>query len=110
MSARVPLKRFWVVVKPFKAPDVVAALGALPIQGLTASECRGYGRQKGHLELYEGSEYRITFLPKVRLEFFASAFDKDRIVEAICQAARTGRIGDGKILISDVRATHEDPP
>lgn len=105
---RVPLKRFWVVVKPFKLQDVVAALRPFGVRELVISECRGYGRQKGHLELYEGSEYRITFLPKVRLEFVASAFDKERIVGAICEAARTGRIGDGKILVTDVRATHEE--
>ena len=105
---RVPLKRFWVVVKPFKLQDVVAAVRQFPIQELVLSECRGYGRQKGHLELYEGSEYRITFLPKVRLEFVASAFDKEAIIEAIERAARTGRIGDGKILITDVRATAEE--
>ncbi len=104
---QVPLKRFWVVVKPFKLQDVVAALRPFAVRDLVLSECRGYGRQKGHLELYEGSEYRITFLPKVRLEFVASAFDKEPILAAICEAARTGRIGDGKVLISDVRAAYE---
>jgi len=87
---------------------VVAALAPFAIQALIVSECRGYGRQKGHLELYEGSEYQITFLPKVRLEFVASAFDVERITAAICGAARTGRIGDGKIFVSEVRATEED--
>lgn len=102
---QVPLKHFRVIVKPFKLEDVVQALARFPVRELTVSECRGYGRQKGHLELYEGSEYQITFLPKVRLEFAASAFDKEAIVQAICAAARTGRIGDGKIFVSDVRAT-----
>jgi nitrogen regulatory protein PII len=112
---QVLLKRFWVVVKPFKAEAVVQALRGLDVpgqgpvvRGLVVSECRGYGRQKGHLELYMGSEYEITFTPKVRLEFVASAFEADRVVDAICRAARTGRIGDGKILISEVRATAED--
>jgi nitrogen regulatory protein P-II 2 len=106
--AKVPLKRCLVYVKPFKLEDVVAALAPFSLQALVVSECRGYGRQKGHLELYEGSEYQITFLPKVRLEFVASAFDVEQVVEAICRAARTGRIGDGKIFVSDVRATEED--
>jgi nitrogen regulatory protein PII len=100
-----PLKRFTVIVKPFKIDDVVAALLPFEPGELVISECRGYGRQKGHLELYEGSEYSITFLPKVRLEFTASAFDQEKIVAALVAAARTGRIGDGKIFIQDVRAT-----
>ncbi|RMG10403.1 MAG: P-II family nitrogen regulator [Planctomycetota bacterium] len=100
---RVPLKRFWVVVKPFKLPAVLEALEGFRVGGLLVSECRGYGRQKGHLELYEGSEYQITFLPKARIEFLASAFEADAIVEAVRSAAATGRIGDGKIFLSDVR-------
>jgi nitrogen regulatory protein P-II 2 len=101
----IPLKRFTVIVKPFKIDDVVAALLPLKPRELVISECRGYGRQKGHLELYEGAEYQITFLPKVRLEFVASAFDVEKVVAAVSSAARTGRIGDGKIFIQDVRAT-----
>jgi nitrogen regulatory protein PII len=94
------LKRVWVVVKPFKAQDVVEALaGFASVEELCLSECRGYGRQKGHLELYEGSEYRITFMPKVHLEFTCSAFQLEEILAAIQEAARTGRIGDGKILV-----------
>ena len=106
--AKVPLKRCLVFVKPFKLEDVVTALAPFAIEALTVSECRGYGRQKGHLELYEGSEYQITFLPKVRLEFLASAFDLEPILAAIQAAARTGRIGDGKIFVTDVRATEVD--
>ena len=98
------------IIKPFRLETVLAALRPFHIDALTVSQVRGYGRQKGHLELYEGSEYRITFLPKVRLEFVASDFDREAIVEAICAAARTGRIGDGKILIQDVRATERDYP
>lgn len=107
MTTSLPLKRFTVIVKPFKVDDVVAALARFSPRELVVSECRGYGRQKGHLELYEGSEYTITFLPKVRLEFLASAFDVEPIVAAVESAARTGRIGDGKIFIQDVRATDE---
>lgn len=109
VPVRVPLKHFRVIVKPFKLDDVVQALRRFPVRELTVGECRGYGRQKGHLELYEGSEYQITFLPKVRLEFVASAFEQHAIVDAICAAARTGRIGDGKIFICDVRGTDEPP-
>jgi nitrogen regulatory protein PII len=101
----IPRKRFTVILKPFKTDEVVHALERFRPGELVISECRGYGRQKGHLELYEGSEYSITFLPKVRLEFTASAFDQEKIVAAVCASARTGRIGDGKILIQDVRAT-----
>lgn len=107
-GVRIPLKHFRVIVKPFKLDDVVQALSRFPVRELTVAECRGYGRQKGHLELYEGSEYQITFLPKVRLEFAASAFDAEAIIQAVCEAARTGRIGDGKIFITDVRATDEE--
>ncbi|MEZ6183404.1 MAG: P-II family nitrogen regulator [Planctomycetota bacterium] len=90
-------------VKPFKLDDVIAALQPFQLEGLIVAECRGYGRQKGHLELYEGSEYEIAFLPKVRIEFVCSAFELEPILGAIADAARTGRIGDGKILVSPIR-------
>lgn len=108
MAATALLKHFTAIVKPFKLDAVLAALAPLPVHDLLVTECRGYGRQKGHLELYEGSEYDISFLPKVRLEFVASDFDREAIVQAICRAARTGRIGDGKIFIVPVRATGEE--
>ncbi len=102
MPAPALLKHFTVIIKPFKLDDVLAALAPLPVEALVVTECRGYGRQKGHLELYEGSEYEISFLPKVRLEFVASDFDREAIVQAVCRAARTGRIGDGKIFVSNI--------
>lgn len=107
---KTPLKRVWAIVKPFRAQDVVDALaGFESVQDLTVAECRGHGRQKGHLELYEGSEYRITFLPKVRIEFVASSFELEAIVTAIRDAARTGRIGDGKILVLPLAAVSTAP-
>lgn len=102
-----PLKRVLVFVKPFRAQDAVDSLAGFgSVQDVTLSECRGHGRQKGHLELYEGSEYRITFLPKVRIEFVASSFELEAIVEALRDAALTGRIGDGKIFVLPIAAAH----
>ena len=102
-----PLKRLLVIVKPFRVQDTVDALARFDsVQDVTVAECRGHGRQKGHLELYEGSEYRITFLPKVRIEFVASSFELEEIVNAIRNAARTGRIGDGKIFVLPLAAAH----
>jgi len=102
-----PLKRVLVFVKPFRAQDAVDSLVEFSsVQDVTVSECRGHGRQKGHLELYEGSEYRITFLPKVRIEFVASSFELEAIVTALRDAALTGRIGDGKIFVLPLAAAH----
>ena len=85
------------IVKPFKLDDVKAALEAAGVTGLTVSEAQGYGRQGGHTEVYRGAEYRVDFVPKVRVEIVVADADADRVVRALVEAARTGRIGDGKV-------------
>ncbi len=90
-------------VKPFKLDDVMEALAELPVSEVTIEEVRGYGRQKGHLELYTGTEYQITFLPKVKVELATPAARLEEVVRAIEDAARTGRIGDGKVFVREVR-------
>lgn len=99
--------RIVAIVKPFRLDAVLLALKGLPVSPVTHEEVRGYGRQKGHLELYQGSEYSITFLPKVRLELTCPLFEAGRVAEAIRGAARTGRIGDGKIFLVDAAAGEE---
>jgi nitrogen regulatory protein P-II 2 len=96
------MKIITAIVKPFKLDDVRQALGEIGVQGLTVSEVKGFGRQKGHTELYRGAEYVVDFLPKVKLEI---AIDDDRVdqaIEAITGSANTGKIGDGKIFITDL--------
>lgn len=93
------MKKIVCIIKPFKLQDVLNGLKGYYIEGLTITEVKGYGRQKSHLELYHGSEYTITFLPKVKLEMVVNDSDVPEIVEKICQNARTGRIGDGKIFV-----------
>ncbi len=90
------------IVKPFKIDDVKDALKAAGIQGITVSEVRGFGRQGGHTETYRGAEYKIDFVPKVRLEIVVDNSEVDRVVEAIKAAATTGKIGDGKIWVTTV--------
>jgi nitrogen regulatory protein PII len=90
------------IVKPFKIDDVKDALKAAGIQGITVSEVRGFGRQGGHTETYRGAEYKIDFVPKVRLEIVVDDSEVDRVVEAIKAAASTGKIGDGKIWVTNV--------
>ncbi|MHC4470509.1 MAG: P-II family nitrogen regulator [Planctomycetota bacterium] len=99
-----PTSRIIAIVKPFKLDATLLALKGLPVTAISVEEVRGYGRQKGHLELYQGTEYSITFLPKVRLELVCPVGETDRVIEAIRGAARTGRIGDGKILVVDAEA------
>lgn len=96
------MKKVEAVIKPFKLDDVREALSEVGITGLTATEVKGFGRQKGHTELYRGAEYVVDFLPKVKLEIVVMEEDVDRCVEVIISAARTGKIGDGKIFISNV--------
>ena len=90
------------VVKPFKLDDVKNVLKNLGVQGMTITEVRGFGRQKGHTELYRGAEYKVDFLPKVKIEVVVEKGQADDVVEAIQNAARTGRIGDGKIFVSSI--------
>jgi nitrogen regulatory protein P-II 1 len=96
------LKKIEAVIKPFKLDEVKNALNEIGVQGMTVVEAKGFGRQKGHTELYRGLEYVVDFLPKVKIEILASDEFTDKIVEAIVNAARTGRIGDGKIFVTDL--------
>ncbi|MEQ8763366.1 MAG: P-II family nitrogen regulator [Planctomycetota bacterium] len=95
------MKRITAIIKPFKLDAAIEALKGQAVEQLLIREVRGYGRQKGHLELYQGTEYEITFLPKVRLECWVPATAAESVVEALLEACRTGRIGDGKIFIQD---------
>ncbi|MPY76795.1 MAG: P-II family nitrogen regulator [Alphaproteobacteria bacterium] len=90
------------IIKPFKLEDVRTALGAVGVEGLTVSEVKGYGRQKGQTEVYRGAEYAVSYVPKVKLEVAVDDALADRVVEAIRDTANTGRIGDGKIFVFDV--------
>ncbi|NQV20917.1 MAG: P-II family nitrogen regulator [Rhodospirillales bacterium] len=96
------MKMVMAVVKPAKLDAVREALTAIGVEGLTASEVKGYGRQRGHTEIYRGAEYEVSFVPKIKLEIAVSADLADRAIEAITEAARTGHIGDGKIFVYDI--------
>jgi nitrogen regulatory protein P-II 1 len=96
------MKKVEAVIKPFKLDEVKEALHEVGIQGITVTEAKGFGRQKGHTELYRGAEYVVDFLPKVKLEVIMEDGMVERAVEAIQQAAHTGRIGDGKIFVTNV--------
>lgn len=96
------MKLVTAVIKPFKLDDVRNALSEIGIQGVTVSEVKGFGRQKGHTELYRGAEYIIDFLPKVKLEIATESDMVDRVIEAITKSASTGKIGDGKIFVSSL--------
>jgi nitrogen regulatory protein P-II 1 len=96
------MKKVDAIIKPFKLDDVREALSAVGITGMTASEVKGFGRQKGHTELYRGAEYVVDFLPKVKIEVVINENQLDECIEAITNAARTGKIGDGKIFVTTV--------
>ncbi len=96
------MKQVVAIIKPFKLDDVREALSDVGVQGLTVTEVKGFGRQKGHSELYRGAEYMVDFLPKVKIEAVMSEGLVDQAVEAILKAARTGKVGDGKIFVFDV--------
>jgi len=96
------MKLVTAIIKPFKLDDVRDALAEVGVQGLTVTEVKGFGRQKGHTELYRGAEYVVDFLPKVKLEVAIDAKTLDQVVEAIIKAARTDKIGDGKIFVYDL--------
>ena len=98
----VPVKKVEAIIKPFKVDAVKEALAAIGVHGLTVSEVKGFGRQKGHTELYRGADYVVDFLPKVKLEIIVADDEVADVVEAIETAARTGRIGDGKIFVLPV--------
>ena len=96
------MKKIEAIIKPFKLDEVKEALHEIGLQGLTVTEAKGFGRQKGHTELYRGAEYVVDFLPKVKIEVVLDDAMVEKAVEAITQAARTGRIGDGKIFVIPV--------
>ena len=96
------MKKIEAIIKPFKLEEVKDALGEIGIEGMTVSEVKGFGRQKGHTEIYRGSEYTVDFLPKIKLEVVLSDEHLDEAVAAIVKAAKTGKIGDGKVFISPV--------
>jgi len=98
------MKLITAVIKPFKLDDVREALGDIGVQGITVTEVKGFGRQKGHTELYRGAEYVVDFLPKIKLEIAISSDMVDSTVEAITKAAATGKIGDGKIFVLDLHS------
>ncbi len=96
------MKKIEAIIKPFKLEEVKDALGEVGIEGMTVTEVKGFGRQKGHTEIYRGSEYTVDFLPKIKLEIVIADQQLDNAVAAIVKAARTGKIGDGKVFVSSV--------
>ncbi len=98
------MKKIDAIIKPFKLEEVKEALATVGVQGLTVSEVKGFGRQKGHTEIYRGSEYTVDFLPKIKVEVVLADALVDQAVEAIVNAARTGKIGDGKVFVSSIES------
>ena len=99
------MKLITAIIKPFKLEEVRSALTDLGLQGMTVSEVKGYGRQKGHTEIYRGAEYAVNFLPKIKIEVAVTSAEVDKAVSAIAVAAKTGQIGDGKIFVSAIEHT-----
>ncbi len=96
------MKKIEAIIKPFKLDEVKDALNAIGIKGMTVTEVKGYGRQKGHTEIYRGAEYVVDFIPKIKLEIIIAAEQVDQVIETITKVARTGKIGDGKIFVMPV--------
>ena len=96
------MKKIEAIIKPFKLDEVKEALQEIGLQGITVLEAKGFGRQKGHTELYRGAEYAVNFLPKIRVEVAVADNEVDRVVEAIGNAAKTGQIGDGKVFVTSI--------
>jgi nitrogen regulatory protein PII len=96
------MKKIEAIIRPFRIDDVREALAEIGVKGMTLTEVKGYGRQKGHTEMYRGSEYQIDFLPKLKVEVVVSDAAADKVVDAIIKAAKTGQVGDGKIFVYDV--------
>ena len=96
------MKKIEAIIKPFKLEEVKDALGEIGVEGMTVSEVKGFGRQKGHTEIYRGSEYTVDFLPKIKIELVIADAQKDVAVQAIIKAAKTGKIGDGKVFVSAI--------
>ena len=99
------MKIVMAIIKPFKLDEVRDALTSLGVHGLTVTEVKGYGRQKGHTEIYRGAEYAVSFLPKIKIEVVIASSDVDKALDAITRAAKTGQIGDGKIFVSTIEHT-----
>ena len=99
------MKLITAIIKPFKLEEVRTALTDLGLQGMTVTEVTGYGRQKGHTEIYRGAEYAVSFLPKIKIEVVVSSVQVDKAIEAISKSAKTGQIGDGKIFVSTIEHT-----
>lgn len=97
-----PVKLIIAIIKPFKLDAVRDALTSVGVEGLTVTEVKGYGRQKGHTEIYRGTEYAVSFIPKVKIEVAVPTEQADRVIDAITEAARTGQIGDGKVFVVDL--------
>ncbi|MCW5210439.1 P-II family nitrogen regulator [Desulfobulbus sp. N3] len=93
------MKKIEIIIKPFKLDNLKEAINELGIKGMTISEVKGFGRQKGHTEIYRGAEYKVDFIPKIKIEIVVAAAEVDKVIEAVISSARTGKIGDGKIFV-----------